>query len=119
MIWDFADFCANTSMRACGSESAWRPADSMTCRKPFGEPGSHGRPKGGTRNVFKYLLISIVIVPLLLGVISAIRRDAGPQPSFLKTIWWVYAVVWFGVLYSLRYRWSCCLRREGVGCARR
>ena len=55
--------------------------------------------------MFKYFLISITIVPLLLGVGAARGRDLRRGRSALRLGWVVYAIVWFGVLYYLRYRW--------------
>ena len=56
--------------------------------------------------MFKYFLISIVIAPLLLGVSAAKGRSAGRSRSALRVGWVVYALLWFGVLYYLRYRWG-------------
>jgi hypothetical protein len=56
--------------------------------------------------VFKYFLISIALVPILLGVSAAKERDGARNRSALRVGWLVYAVLWFGVLYYLRYRWS-------------
>ena len=56
--------------------------------------------------MFKYFLISIAIVPLLLGVGAANGRDGGGSRSALRVGWLVYALFWFGVLYYLRYRWG-------------
>jgi hypothetical protein len=56
--------------------------------------------------VFKYFLISIAVIPLLLGVSAAKRRDGGRNGSALRIGWVLYALLWFGVLYYLRYRWS-------------
>ena len=56
--------------------------------------------------MFKYFLISIVIAPLLAGVTAVKGRDGNRDRSALRVTWIVYAVLWFGVLYYLRYRWS-------------
>lgn len=56
--------------------------------------------------MFKYFLISIAIVPLLLGVSAAKGRDSTRSRSALRVGWVVYALLWFGVLYYLRYRWA-------------
>lgn len=56
--------------------------------------------------MFKYLLISIVVVPLLLGVSAAKGHDPGRSRSALRIGWILYALLWFGVLYYLRGRWS-------------
>jgi len=56
--------------------------------------------------VFKHFLISIVIAPLLIGLIAVKGRDGGKDRSALRIGWLVYAVVWFGMLYYLRTRWA-------------
>jgi hypothetical protein len=57
--------------------------------------------------VFNYFLISIVIAPLLVGVASAAReRDGRRSQSTLSAGWLVYVLLWFGVLYLLRYKWA-------------
>lgn len=56
--------------------------------------------------MFKYFLISIAIAPLFVGVGAAKGRDAVRGRSALRVGWLVYATLWFGVLYYLRYRWS-------------
>jgi hypothetical protein len=56
--------------------------------------------------VFKYLLISVVLAPLLVGLIAARGKEALRSRSVLRISWATYAVVWFGVLYYLKYRWS-------------
>jgi hypothetical protein len=56
--------------------------------------------------MFKYLLISVAIAPLLVGVFAEKGRDAQRSRSALRVGWLVYAAMWFGVLYYLRYRWS-------------
>ena len=55
--------------------------------------------------MFKYFLISITIIPLLVGI-GAARGEIPRQHSALRIGWVVYAVLWFGVLYYLRFRWS-------------
>jgi hypothetical protein len=56
--------------------------------------------------VFKYLLISIALVPVLLGVAAAKERDGARNRSALRISWLVYAILWFGSLYYLRRRWG-------------
>jgi len=56
--------------------------------------------------VFKYLLISIAIVPALMGVIVAKQADGARGWATLRLSWILYAVLWFGVVYYLRFRWS-------------
>jgi len=55
--------------------------------------------------VFQYFMISIVIVPILLGVQAASPGKRARDWRILKIAWLVYAVLWFCALYYLRYRW--------------
>ncbi len=55
--------------------------------------------------MFKYLLISIVLAPLVVGLAAARSSDAVRNRSALRIGWVAYGVLWFGVLYYLRYRW--------------
>jgi len=55
--------------------------------------------------MFQYFMISIVIAPILLGVGAASRGERPHSWRILKISWTVYAVLWFSVLYYLRYRW--------------
>jgi len=60
---------------------------------------------GSGEGVFKWLLISIVIVPVLLGVQAAAgRRGLRGLPLLLAFVV-VYNVLWMFMLYYLRYRW--------------
>ena len=55
--------------------------------------------------MFKYLLISIVIVPVLLGVKAANTR-IGPRGLPVLVVGWVlFSVFWVGMLHYLRQRW--------------
>lgn len=56
--------------------------------------------------MFKYFLISIAMVPLLVGVNAAKGRGGEGSRPALRVGWVVYALLWFVVLYYLRYRWS-------------
>jgi hypothetical protein len=56
--------------------------------------------------VFQNLLISIVIAPILLAVSAANEGDGARHRRLLKAGWMTYAVVWFAMLYYLRYRWN-------------
>lgn len=56
--------------------------------------------------MFKYFLISIAFVPLLVGVLAAKGADAARSRARLRASWVVYALLWFGALYYLRYRWG-------------
>jgi hypothetical protein len=54
--------------------------------------------------VFKSILISVTIAPILLGVIAAKGRDGGRDLTALRVGWVAYAVLWIGALYYLRHR---------------
>lgn len=54
--------------------------------------------------MFKSILISVAIVPILLGMIAAKGRDGGRDLAALRIGWVAYAVLWFGALYYLRHR---------------
>ncbi|HUN74846.1 MAG TPA: hypothetical protein VMU40_10060 [Steroidobacteraceae bacterium] len=56
--------------------------------------------------MFKYFLVSIALVPILLGVVAAKERDPARNRLALRISWIVYSALWFGVLYYLRFRWS-------------
>ena len=51
----------------------------------------------------KFLLMSIVIVPVLLGLNAAKGRNATRARSALRVGWVGYAVLWFAALYYLQY----------------
>jgi hypothetical protein len=55
--------------------------------------------------MFKYLLVSIVIVPVLLGVMAANGRGGRRGLSVLRIVWVLYGVLWVGMLYYLENRW--------------
>jgi hypothetical protein len=54
--------------------------------------------------VFKSILISIAIAPMLLGMIAAKGRGGGRDLAALRVGWMAYAVLWIGALYYLRFR---------------
>ena len=54
--------------------------------------------------MFKSILMSVAIAPILLGVIAAKRRGGGRDLAVLRVGWIAYAVLWIGALYYLRYR---------------
>lgn len=56
--------------------------------------------------MFQLFMISITLVPLLLGVGAAQRRDGARARSVLRVGWVLYAALWFSMLYYLRYRWA-------------
>jgi hypothetical protein len=55
--------------------------------------------------MFKYLLISIVIVPVLLGVQAATGRRGPRGLGFLLAALLVYDVLYLFMLHYLNYRW--------------
>lgn len=55
--------------------------------------------------MFKYLLISIVIVPVLLGIKAANGRRGPRGFPALMVSWLLYSVLWVGMLYYLKQRW--------------
>jgi hypothetical protein len=55
--------------------------------------------------VFKYLLISIVIVPVLLGLKAANGRGGRRGLPVLITGWVLFSTLWVGMLYYLKQRW--------------
>jgi hypothetical protein len=56
--------------------------------------------------VFELFMISVTIVPILLGVSAAKGRAGKPNPKMLRIGWILYVLLWFGSLYFLRYRWA-------------
>ena len=54
--------------------------------------------------MFKAILISVAIAPILLGMIAAKGRDSEHDLAALRLGWVAYAVLWIGALYYLRYR---------------
>jgi len=56
--------------------------------------------------MFQLFMISMTLVPLLLGVSAAKTRGGARANSVLGVGWVLYAVLWFGMLYYLRYRWA-------------
>ena len=55
--------------------------------------------------MFKLLLISIVIVPVLLGVRAATARRGLRSLPVLLGVVLVYDVLWLFMLYYLHVRW--------------
>lgn len=55
--------------------------------------------------MFKYLLISIVIVPVLLGVKAADARGGSRGFRVLMAVWVLYGVLWLCMLYYLKNHW--------------
>lgn len=55
--------------------------------------------------VFKYLLVSIVFLPVLLGLAAASSPDLAVGRRVLRLRWFLFAVCWIGLLHYLRHRW--------------
>jgi len=55
--------------------------------------------------VFKYILISIVIVPVLLGVKAADGRGGLTGLRVLRVARVLYGSFWLVMLYIMKYRW--------------
>ena len=55
--------------------------------------------------MFKYLLISIVIAPVLLGVAAAANRKRKGGMPMLFGLLITYNVLYLVMLYYLRYKW--------------
>ena len=53
----------------------------------------------------KYFLISIVIVPVLLGVKAGSIRSGPRGLAVLIAGWVLYSVLWVGMLYYAKGRW--------------
>lgn len=56
--------------------------------------------------MFKYLIVSIVLAPVLLGIFAASRHDPKAGRSMLRIGWVAFGVSWVALLYFLRYRWQ-------------
>jgi hypothetical protein len=56
--------------------------------------------------MFKYFVVSIVMVPVLLGIFAAYRHDPGAGRSVLSISWAAFGIFWIALLYYLRFRWQ-------------
>ena len=56
--------------------------------------------------MLNYILTSISIAPILVGVIAAKGRDGTRDRSALRLAWVVYAVTWFALVYFIGHRWG-------------
>jgi len=54
--------------------------------------------------LFKSILLSIAVAPILLGIFAAKSSNAGRARTALRTGWAAYAVVLIGALYYLRHQ---------------
>lgn len=55
--------------------------------------------------MFQYMMVSILLAPVLIGVSAANGRDDVRTRVILRASWFGYAIFWFGLLYFLRSRW--------------
>ena len=55
--------------------------------------------------MLKIFLISIVIVPVLLGVKAGSIRSSSRGLRLLIAGWWLYGLLWFVALYIINARW--------------
>lgn len=56
--------------------------------------------------MFKYLALSIIVLPILIGLGAAASRDLAVGRRALRFKWFLFAVFWVGLLHFLRYRWQ-------------
>jgi hypothetical protein len=56
--------------------------------------------------MFQNFIISFTILPILVGMLAAKGRGGARDRAAVRVGWIVYAVLWFGALYYLRYRWT-------------
>jgi hypothetical protein len=81
-----------------------RPVGART-RGDLGHSGKElGRP-GAIDHMFKLLLITIVIVPVVLGMWAATRRSRRRSLALMLAVVLTYDVVYFLMLYYVRIRW--------------
>jgi hypothetical protein len=55
--------------------------------------------------MFKNLLVSIVLMPVLFGIYAATTRRTGPGLVRLLALCFAYSVFYILLMYYLRYRW--------------
>ena len=55
--------------------------------------------------MFNYLLMSIVIVPVLLGVNAAMSRSGPRGLRMLLAGWVLFGILYLCMLYYLKHRW--------------
>ena len=56
--------------------------------------------------MFKYLIVSVVLVPVLLGIFAANQRDAYTGRLVLRAGWVAFGIFWIALLHYLRFRWQ-------------
>ena len=56
--------------------------------------------------MFKYLIVSIVLVPALLGIFAANKHDPGAGRLVMRVGWVAFSVFWVVLLHFLRFRWQ-------------
>ena len=55
--------------------------------------------------MFQYMLVSILLAPVLIGVGVANRHGDARDRGVLRVSWIAYAFFWFALLYFLNYKW--------------
>ncbi len=56
--------------------------------------------------MLKDFLTSVVIVPVLLGILALRGRSWEADRRILRMSWFAFAIIWFGALYYLRHKWA-------------
>ena len=56
--------------------------------------------------MLKFFILSIVIVPCLIGISAARRNERKGDPAALRIRWIIYITVWFGLLYFAKRKWA-------------
>ena len=56
--------------------------------------------------MFRYLIVSIVLVPVLLGIFAAKKEDPDAARIVLRIGWVAFGIFWIVLLHYLRYRWQ-------------
>ena len=55
--------------------------------------------------MFQYMLVSILLAPVLIGVGVANRHGDQRDRKALRVGWIVYSVLWVALLYFLNIKW--------------
>jgi len=55
--------------------------------------------------MFQYMLVSILLAPVLIGVGVANRHGDQRDRATLRVSWTVYVILWFALLYFLNFKW--------------
>jgi hypothetical protein len=74
-------------------------------QKATGAAVKTGRLSQAGKPMFKNLLVSIVLVPVLLGMYAGKSRRQQAGLTKLVALFFVYVLLYLIMLYYLRYRW--------------